>query len=272
MPLITISVCTGVSTFTPLGILCTTGCENPSDRLSLSPAACARYPTPTSASFFSYPSVTPLTMFATSARKVPCIALASALAAVNTSVSPSFSTVIAVPNWRDSVPSGPLTEISPGPTFTSTFGGNLIGLLPMRDMFFSPSRDDAQHFAADAGGARLAIGHNPVRRRDDGDTQSVHHARDIVLALVNAQTRLRYALDFFDHRPAGVVLQRDLQLRLGFVAHDGETFDVALVLEHFGDRQLDFGCGHLRRGLFRELRIADARQHIGDRISHTHVS
>src|ERR1700682_1893500 len=211
-------------------------------------------------------------MFATSARKVPCIALASTLAALNTSVSPFFSTVIAVPNWRDSVPSGPLTEISPGLTFTSTFGGSLIGLLPMRDMFFSPSRDDAQHFTADAGGACLAIGHDAVRGRDDGDSQSVHHSRDVVLALVDAQARLRHALDFFDHRPARVVLQRDLQLRFGLVAHYGETFDVALILEHLGNRQFDLGRGHLRRGLFRELRIADARQHIGDRISHAHVS
>src|SRR6266404_833278 len=139
-------------------------------------------------------------MFATSARKVPCIALASASAALNTSVSPVFSTVTAVPNWRNSVPRGPLTEISPGPTFTSTFGGSLIGLLPMRDMFFSPSRDDAQHFTTDAGGARLAIGHDAVRGRDNGDSQPVHDPRDIVLALIDAQARLRHALDFFDHR------------------------------------------------------------------------
>src|ERR1700720_3672441 len=161
-------------------------------------------------------------MLATSARKVPCIALASALAALNTRVSPFFSTVMAVPNWRDSVPSGPLTEISPGPTFTSTFGGSLIGLLPMRDMFCSPSRDDAQHFAADAGGARLAIGHDAVRGRDDGNSQSVHHPRDVILAFVDAQARLRHALDFFDHRPADLVLQRDRQLRFGLIADDGE--------------------------------------------------
>src|ERR1700687_6102534 len=143
-------------------------------------------------------------MFATSARSVPCIALASTLAALNTSVSPFFSTVIAVPNWRDSGPSGPLTEISPGPTCSSTFGGSLIGLLPMRDMFFSPSRDDAQHFATDAGGARLAIGHDAVRGRDDCDSQSVHDPRDIVLALVDAQARLRSTLDFFYHRSSPV--------------------------------------------------------------------
>src|ERR1700730_4300727 len=128
-------------------------------------------------------------MFATSARKVPCIALASALAALNTSVSPFFSTVMAVPNWRDSVPSGPLTEISPGPTFTSTFGGSLIGLLPMRDMFFSPSRDDAQHFAADAGGACLAIGHDAMRGRDEGDSQSFFHSPRSALAFVDAKAR-----------------------------------------------------------------------------------
>src|ERR1700686_2856915 len=103
---------------------------------------------------------------------------------------------MAVPNRRDRVPSGPLTEISPGPTFTSTFGGSLIGLLPMRDMFFSPSRDDAQDFAADAGGARLAIGHDAMRGRHNGDAQPVHHPRDIVLSLVDAQSGLRHALDF----------------------------------------------------------------------------
>ena len=36
------SVCVGVATLMPFGIVCTTGCEKPSDRLSLSPAACAR--------------------------------------------------------------------------------------------------------------------------------------------------------------------------------------------------------------------------------------
>ena len=37
VPLRTISVCTGVSTLTPLGIMCTIGCEKPSERFSLSP-------------------------------------------------------------------------------------------------------------------------------------------------------------------------------------------------------------------------------------------
>src|SRR5271169_2162774 len=102
-------------------------------------------------------------MPATSERSVPCSALASAFAALKTSVSPFFSTLTSAPNRRDSAPSGPLTEISPAPTVTSTFGGSLIGLLPIRDMVVSPSGDDAEYFAADTGRACLAIGHHAAR-------------------------------------------------------------------------------------------------------------
>src|SRR5437867_12602653 len=115
-------------------------------------------------------------MLATSARTVPCIALASGLAALNVSVSPFFSIAMLSLNRCDSEPSGPLTEISPPARVTSTLGGSLIGLFPMRDMdVLSASGDDADHFAADAGRARLAVGHQAVRGRDDGDAQPVHH-------------------------------------------------------------------------------------------------
>src|ERR1044071_2944058 len=197
-------------------------------------------------------------MLATSARIVPCIAPASAFAALKVSVSPDCSMLTVGPNRRDSEPSGPLTEISPPAIVTSTLAGSLIGLLPIRDISLgSPSGNDAKHFAADPGGARLAIGHHAVRRRYDGDPQPVHHARDIVLALVDAQTRLGHALDLLDHRPAGVVLERNLELRLGFVADDGKALDVAFVLQHLGDRQLYFRHRHLHGGFFRQLRIAD---------------
>src|SRR5450631_726408 len=153
-------------------------------------------------------------MPATSARSVPCSALASAFAALNTSVSPDFSTLTVCPKLRDSVPKGPLIEISPVPMVTSTLGGTLTGLLPMRDMSGLPSGNDAQHFATDTGGARLAIGHDAVRRRDNGDPQPVHHAGDVLLALVDPQPRLGDALDLLDHRPARVVLERDVEHRL----------------------------------------------------------
>src|SRR5450631_4240601 len=105
---------------------------------------------------------------------------------------------------------------------TSTFGGTLTGLLPMRDMLYPPSRHDAQDFATDTGCARLAIGHDAMRSRNDRDTQTVHHPRNVVLALVDAQTRLAHAFDLLDHGTSGVVLQSDFQLRLDFLADHRE--------------------------------------------------
>src|SRR6266496_106882 len=269
-----ISVCTGVSTLTPFGIACTTGCEKPSDRLILSPAAWARKPTPTSVSFFSKPAVTPLTMFATSARSVPCIGLAASFAALHTSVSPLFSIDRSLPYVRVSEPSGPFIVIAPGASVTSAFAGSGMGWLPMRDIAVSCSRsgDDAKNFAPDTGGARLAVGHHAARRRDDRDAEPVHHPRNVVLALVDAQPRLRHALDPFDHRPAGVVLERDLEHGLHFVSRDLEAVDVAFVLQYLRDGQLDLGRRHRDDGLLDHLRVADARQHVGDRISHAHAS
>src|SRR5450631_487990 len=210
-------------------------------------------------------------MPATSARNVPCSALASGFNALNTSVSPDFSTLTVCPKLRDSVPRGPMTDISPAPMVTSTLGGTLTGLLPMRDMSYSPSGHDAEHFAADTGGARLAIGHDTVRRRDDGDAQPVHHARNVILVLVDPQSRLGDAFDLLDHRPARVVLECDVEYRLDAFADHGEAVDVAFVLEDLGNCHLDLGRRHLDSCLLRQLRIANARQHVGDWITHAHL-
>ena len=83
-------------------------------------------------------------MLATSARIVPCIALASAFAALKVSVSPDCSMLTVGPKRRDSEPSGPLTEISPPAIVTSTFGGSLIGLLPIRDIVSAPRQATMQ--------------------------------------------------------------------------------------------------------------------------------
>src|SRR5512134_1506057 len=175
MPLITISVWVGVATLMPFGIWCTTGCEKPSESCSLSPCTWARKPTPTSARRFSKPLVTPVTMLATSARIVPDIALAwlELPSAFSLSDSPSFSMPTFGSIGRATVPSGPLTEISVGEIFTSTPLGTGMGLFAMRDMAGS-LRDDAEHFAADAGGARLAVGHHAARGGDDRHAQAVH--------------------------------------------------------------------------------------------------
>ena len=66
-------------------------------------------------------------MFATSARSVPCIGLASSFAALQTSVSPDLSIESSLPYERDSVPSGPLTVMPPGASVTSTLAGSGMG-------------------------------------------------------------------------------------------------------------------------------------------------
>src|SRR5262245_65991726 len=94
---------------------------------------------------------------------------------------------------RTIVPSGPFTWIFCASMLTSTPLGNATGFLAMRDMSVS-SGHDAEDLAADAGRARLAVGHHAVRGRQDRDPEAVHDPRDVVAALVDAQARPRHAL------------------------------------------------------------------------------
>src|SRR5512132_2347864 len=151
-------------------------------------------------------------MLATSARMVPDIALAwfELPSALHFSVSPSFSTPTFGSIGRATVPSGPFTEICTGVMFTSTPLGTGIGFFAIRDMVVS-SGDDAEDFAADAGGARLAVGHHAAGRGNDRHAKAVHHLRQAVAILVDAQARLGDALQALDDRPAGIVLQADAQ-------------------------------------------------------------
>src|SRR5258708_12824564 len=102
-------------------------------------------------------------MLATSARSVPDSAFdcTESSSGLNTTLSPSRFTSTPAPRRCDNMPSGPLTEIWPGARVTSTPLGRVTGRFPMRDICSAPRlRHDAQHFAADAGLARLAVGHH----------------------------------------------------------------------------------------------------------------
>src|SRR3569623_989659 len=242
MPLIRISVCDGVSHFTPCGIWCTTGCEKPSDRFNLSPCACALYPTPTKVSFFSKPLVTPLTMLLTKARSVPDMALASRLSSAAWKVSvPSWLLTFTSEDKRcDKAPNGPFTVICSAEIVASAPFGSAIGILPTRDILHSLGHV-ANDFAAHAGGARLAVRHDALRSRYNRHSQAVHNIRNIVLALVNAQARTGDTLQALNHRATGIVFQTDLQFGFAAGFGHGEIFDIALILEHMCNRDLHFG-------------------------------
>ena len=92
------------------------------------------------------------------------------------------------------------------------------------------------------------------------------------MVLVNAQARTGHALEAFDNRTAGIVLERNVELVLAVVSRHFVVFDVAFFLEDLGDGNLQLGGRHNHRGLVDHLTVADAGQHVGDRITHTHFA
>src|SRR5438105_10051841 len=209
-------------------------------------------------------------MFATRARMVPDMALAwfELPSALNTICSPSFFTSTFGSAARAMVPSGPFTEIWPDARLNSTPFGTGTGYLAILDMAISGN--DAKHFTAHAVGARLAVGHHAARGRQDRHAQAVHDARNVVAPLVDAQARLRHALEALDHRPPGVVLERDGELLVAAALAQREVLDIALVLQHLGDRGLQLRRRHHRFRVPDHLGVADADQHVRDRIAHAH--
>src|SRR5690554_5302521 len=172
----------------PSGIAYKMSCENPSCNLSASPCTCARKPTPTRLSLRSKPALTPVTMLLTSARMVPDIALASRVSLATLKVSSPSSrrmSTFGFSVWVK-VPKGPLTVICSASIVVCTLLGTTTGYFAMRDISVFSLGHVAQYFAAHAIGARFAIGHDPTRRGDNRNTQTVHDGGDGFAATVNA--------------------------------------------------------------------------------------
>src|SRR4029079_18393141 len=149
---------------------------------------------PTSSSLRSKPLVTPVTMFARFARAAPAAATRSFVAlpsaTTTTSVWSFCATLRPSASGSVSAPFAPFTVTVPAAIVALTPCGRLTGNFAILDMFLS-SGDDAEHFAALAGAARLALGHHALRRRDDRDAEAAQHFRQLVLAAVVAQARAR---------------------------------------------------------------------------------
>src|SRR5690606_19830919 len=152
-------------------------------------------------------------MLLTSARSVPDMALASrdSLAGSNLSVPSSLATLTKPFSGWLSVPNGPFTVICSALKDASTPLGSAMGILPTRDILHS-LRYVANHFATDTGCACFTVGHHALRRRHDRHAQAVHHAGDLILALVDTQARTGHALKTLDYRTAGIIFQTNLQL------------------------------------------------------------
>src|SRR5688572_5939941 len=156
-------------------------------------------------------------MFARCARIEPAIMSASRPSfAFSTLSTPPSCTTLACSAFtaRLNVPLPPLMVTLSAAIVAVTPCGRVTGCFATRDMATPSSRNDAQHFAAVTGSARLAIAHHTARRRHDRDAEPTEHGRQLVFALVHAQAGTADALQPVDDRAALVVLQLDGQRRL----------------------------------------------------------
>src|SRR5262245_28605598 len=117
----------------------------------------------------------------------------------------------------------------------------------------SASGDDAQHLTALAGGARLAVSHHALGRRDDHRAHATENLRQLVLATVDAQPWAADALQAIDDRTALEVFQPDREAWLATVGIEMEVADIALLLQHLGDGSLEARGGELHLALARNL-------------------
>src|SRR5665213_1092709 len=132
---------------------------------------------------------------------------------------------------NDSSPFGPLTETVWPLTFAVTPFGTATDFLPIRDIATrssspktsSPNHLEhaAEHLAADVLIAGLGIRHDALRRRQDGDAETVGDARNVLHRGVNATARPRNPLDFTNNRLTVVVLQLDFEFGAAVVEIDG---------------------------------------------------
>src|SRR5688572_31217153 len=177
------------------------------------------------------PPVTPVTMFATSARIRPCMARArfSSLSR-ETTTSPSWMAIAQCgASASSSVPFGPFTRTRPSATCTSTPLASFTGCLPMRDI----SPDLREQLAADAGVARLGVGQDAARRGQNGDAQAAADLRDLLRAHVHAPAGARDALHALDDRAVvGAVADLDGERRLGGLGVVAEAGDEAVRVQH----------------------------------------
>src|SRR5829696_9222142 len=212
-------------------------------------------------------------MLLTSARVVPHIARArfdSSFGAIVTLPSAMLAVTSLVTTTRDSVPSRPLAvSVSPARS-TVTPSGIATGFLPIRDISIS-SEYPAPHLAADFGGAGLVVRHDAARRRQDRDAEPVIDPRQIRELRIDPPARLRDARDLADHRLAVDVFQLDLELRdAGAHLLSAEAADVALALQDLENVGAQAGGRRRDDRVMRPLAVADAGQHIAERIAHRH--
>jgi hypothetical protein len=134
--------------------------------------------------------------------------------------------------------------------------------------------DEAQDLAAHVALARLAVGHETLAGRDDGDTQPTEDPGDLAGGLVHAEAGLGHPTETGDGPgPFGRVLHGDGEGAARAVAVGGHlvVLDVALLLQDAREGLLLLGGRHEHLVVHRRVGVADTGEHVGDGVGHGHV-
>src|ERR687897_1755244 len=216
---------------------------------------------------FSYPFVTPSTMFAMSVRVRPCrLRWKPSSLGRSTRIAASSRTT-RISGWRRviSVPRGPFTVTEESSIVTSTPLGISMGCLPMRLISLPLLPDVRQDLAADALAGGVTVRHHTLRRRHDGDAETTEHARETGPPRVHASSRTAHTLQPGDRALAlRAVLQRHAECPVEPVALRLVSADEPLGRKDLHDRLVHLGRWHDQVVLVREVRVADPRQQVPD--------
>src|SRR6185437_2746276 len=242
-------------------------------------------------------------MLLISARVVPHAARASLVSFAGSMTIPSSVCLASTTSMRvsDCSPLGPFTATSRSLIVTVTPLTGAIGFLPVRDILLLPSESSsmpkrsmlphalvrkaethfsaacldlehsADYLATQVLGLCFVIGHHALGSRQDRHAQAVHDRGDILHRHIDTAAGTRDALDRPDHRGVVGIFQLDLV----FVETVVRLLLAVAADEAFRLQHVQHATAHGRRGsrngvATTHLRIADAGQHVGDRISKAH--
>src|SRR5258708_1843529 len=184
----------------------------------------------------------------------------------------SCARCIAPGTVRVSSPFGPFTvTVLPSLSVIVTPLGTAIGAFPIRDMCLSLP-DEGEELAARARLTRLTVGHQALRRGENRDPEAVAYAWHLGDTDVLAQARCGNALERADDRlSARGILEPHVQHGLPILGLDGPVIlNEVVLLQDARNLGLHLRQRHVDAAVLRSAGIADPRQHVGDRIGHTH--
>src|SRR6478736_661097 len=132
--------------------------------------------------------------------------------------------------------------------------------------------DVAEQFSADVLLAGFLAGHHTFGGGNHCHTEATAHAGDFGRTDIITQTRRADALDPFDDALLAFIFQAQLNSLLGGLAFDDHFRHITLGLEDLREAFLHLGMRDRHRRQQRAGRIADAGQHVCNRINHIKLS